>query len=74
MATLQHTAREQRPELNRLLTTGEMADVTGVEAKRIGGWAEAGFIRPVCGGTGSGNHRRYSPVVAVAVKYARKSG
>jgi hypothetical protein len=67
-----------------LLTTGDLLEITksvlgetcgvihkaGLTPKEFRAWCEHGVVVPAAGGTGRGNHRRFTFVQAVAVAYA----
>ena len=53
----------------RLLSSGDLMEVTGVDHNDLNLWCRRGLLTPVEGGGGLGSHRRFTVLQAVAVAY-----
>ena len=54
----------------RLFSTGDILEITGLTRSTFDDWIARGIINPVSGGNGTGNHRRFTTTQAVALKLA----
>lgn len=55
---------------DKTLTTADVLEITGLPARRFQRWCAAGHIRASAGGTGSGNHRRFTLMEALGLAVA----
>lgn len=58
-ATVARLAPDEADLRRRQFRLGELARVLGVDARRVKGWVEQGFIRPTVRGRGPGQPRRF---------------
>src|SRR4051794_445848 len=56
------------------LTTNELCEISGLDRYALEKWIKGGFLIPANGAAGSGNHRRWSAVSAIAAAYAAAAG
>ena len=56
----------------KLLSNGDIQDVTGIPRKTLELWCKAKFIHPDHLGTGRGNHHRFSLMQAIGIALAWK--
>ena len=54
----------------KMLTSGDLCRITGVDQATLQRWISNGYLQPSNNGKGTGVHRRYSLMDAVAVSYA----
>jgi DNA-binding transcriptional MerR regulator len=50
-----------------MLTTGQIRDLAGLDNTTIDRWADAGWVTPLNNQAGTGNHRIFSEMQAVAL-------
>lgn len=54
----------------KYLSVADLSEIVGLSEKQLGNWCDVGYVVPVEGGGGPGNHRRFSVMQAVGVAAA----
>jgi len=57
---------------NKLLSSGEVCEISGLAPNTFDEWCRKGIVRPVEGGEGHGSHRRFTLMQTVGIVVAVK--
>lgn len=56
--------------IERLLTTGDVCEATGISPKQLASWCDRGVVVALTGGGGQGRHRQFTPMQTIGIAVA----